>query len=35
LLSRNDEEFVVEFGERLLLGVIGIILENPVLHALM
>jgi hypothetical protein len=35
MLSQNDEEFVVEFGERLLLGVIGIILENPDLHAIM
>jgi hypothetical protein len=32
LLSQADEEFVVEFGERLLLGVTGIILENPDLH---
>ncbi|WP_156818401.1 hypothetical protein [Cyanobium gracile] len=35
LLSQNDDEFVIEFGERLLLGTIGIILENPDLHGMM
>ena len=34
LLSQNDETFVVEFGEPLLLGVIGTLLANQDLQAI-
>ena len=34
LLSQGDEEFIVEFGEPLLLGVISDVLGNQAFHAI-